>query len=75
MIALFGAGTPSATVLVPSCCSRTTALRRLDSEQMLYVHVLHPHDIDAVRQDLERLVTLAVPVFGSSPRLVEEHVR
>jgi multicomponent Na+:H+ antiporter subunit E len=42
---------------------------RREPEPMIYVHVLHLHDIDAVRQQVLHLEYLAVKAFGSDEAL------
>ena len=43
----------------------TLTLEVAGSPPEIYVHVLHLHDVDRVRRDLQRVEDLAVRAFGS----------
>jgi multicomponent Na+:H+ antiporter subunit E len=43
----------------------TVTIEVEDSPPVLYVHVLHLHDLEAVRRDLLRIEEFSVRAFGS----------
>ncbi len=58
----------SLTTLVANAISLTPGTLTLEVRQspiVLYVHVLHLYDIEAVRLDVQRLEALAIRAFGS----------
>ncbi len=57
-----------ATMVVANVITLTPGTITIEIEQsppVLYVHVLHLHDLDAVRRDLLRIEELSVRAFGS----------
>ena len=57
------------TTLVANAISLTPGTLTLEIHRnptVLYVHVLHLHDIDAVRRDVQYLEVLAIRAFGSA---------
>ncbi len=59
----------SLTTLVANAISLTPGTLTLEIRRpptVLYVHVLHLHDIDAVRRDVQYLEVLAIRAFGSA---------
>ncbi len=57
-----------ATMVVANVVTLTPGTITIEIEQsppVLYVHVLHLHDLDAVRRDLLRIEELSVRAFGS----------
>jgi multicomponent Na+:H+ antiporter subunit E len=58
-----------ALMVVANVVTLTPGTITIEVEQsppVLYVHVLHLHDLDAVRRDLLRIEELSVRAFGSS---------
>ncbi|MDQ4070607.1 MAG: Na+/H+ antiporter subunit E [Actinomycetota bacterium] len=58
------------TTLVANAISLTPGTLTIEVRQqptVLYVHVLHLHDVDAVRRDVQFLELLAIRAFGSAP--------
>lgn len=58
----------NAVTLTPG--SVTVEVRR-EPEPMIYLHVLHLHDVEAVRRQVLHLEELAVKAFGSSEALAQ----
>lgn len=62
--------------LVANCISLAPGALTLDTRstpRTIYVHVLHLHDIDAVRRDVQLLEQLAIEAFGSDEAV--QHLR
>lgn len=60
------------TTAVANAISLTPGTLTIDVDDdpvVLYVHVLHLRDIEAVRRDVQRLETLAIRAFGSADAL------
>ena len=47
-----------------SLCPGTLTLEAEEDPTVLYVHVLHLHDVEAVRRDVQHLEELAIAAFG-----------
>ncbi len=51
----------------------TLTLEVRDDPKRLFVHVLHLHDIEAVRRDVQELEALAIRAFGSPQAIAALH--
>lgn len=55
----------NAISLTPGTLTLTVRQRGGSPPRMLYAHILHPGDVDAVRAGLARMETLAIRAFGA----------
>ncbi len=65
------------TTLVANAISLTPGTLTIEVRQqptVLYVHVLHLRDIDAVRREVQFLELLAIKAFGSAPAVAAAEV-